>query len=889
MRPPSRRRDVERRFGEPRRSLGEGGIYRALLHLYPASFRGEYSDELTALFAERRRRTVGALPVGALWFEAIRDVIVNAGRVHLDILGQDLRYARRSLIRTPGFAITAILVTALGIGANTAVFSLTDEVFLRPLPYPDPHRLVMVWQNAPGYSRVEASPPNYRDWQRLSSSFEAMGAFTGRAANMVGGTEPRRLEGVVFSVDVLRILAVAPVLSRIFIDGEDVPGAQRTVILSHALWRSEFGGRPDVLGTKVRLDEVEHLVIGVMPASFTFPTRETQLWTPLELSADNGDDDRANNYLHVLARLNPGVSLEAARSEMNALTAQLEREYPKENRDNRATVHLLRDQVSAQSRLLLVGLSGASLCVLLIACTNLAGLLLARVLKRRKELAMRTAIGAGRERLVRQLLTESLLLSGAGGVLGVAVAIASVPLLARLVPTTLPVGEASAVDLRVLVFAAIVTVATGIGFGVIPALRIASDRDLSGLREGSRGGAGARTERLRSILVAAEVAASVVLLVSAGLLIRALWRVQSVDPGFRTANIVAIQTPLPITKYGSVARRVDFYSRILAEVRTLPGVKSAAYISFLPMVMRGGIWTVKLLGTSSVPEDADQDRSASLRFVSPGFFEALQIPLRAGRDISDSDTFESPGVVVVSESFVKRYLPGVDPIGRRIDFALRERTIVGVVGDVRFRGLERESEPQAYVSYRQVRDGNIIFYIPRELVIRAATNPTALVPSVRRIVRNADPDVPIAAVRTLDEVVAADTASRRTQLRVLGAFAALSLLLAGIGLHGLLSFTVSQRVPEISLRMVLGARAGDVLALVLRQVVMFCGVGAIVGMGLAYAAGRWMEGLLFGIQPGDLITFATAAGIAFVMTITGSLIPALRAIRVDPAIALRAE
>jgi putative ABC transport system permease protein len=864
-------------------------FYRALLHLYPASFRGEYRDELCAVVAERRRRTSGVLPVAAFWIGILLDTLANAARVHWDILRQDLRYARRGLTRTPGFAVTAILVTALGIGANTAVFSLTDQVFLRPLPYADADRLVMVWQNAPGYTHVEASPPNYLDWQRMNQSFETMGAFTGLAANMVGGTEPRRLDGAATSAEVLRMLGVRPLLGRIFNDEEDELGAPCTVILSYGLWRSEFGGRQDVLGKTVRLDEVAHVVIGVMPPAFTFPTREAQLWTPLEFSDENGDDDRGNNYLQVLARLRPGVAIEAARAEMNVIAEQLERQFPKENRDARATVHLLRDQVSAQSRLLLVGLTGASLCVLLIACTNLAGLLLARVLKRRNELAMRTAMGAGRERLVRQLLTESPLLSAAGGLLGVAVAIAAVPLLARLVPATLPVGEATAIDPRVLVFAAIVTVATGIGFGVVPAMRVVSDRDLSGLREGSRAGAGRRTERLRSILVASEVAASVVLLVSAGLLIRALWRVQSVEPGFNPTNVIAVQTPLPITKYGPTTRRVDLYSRILADVRALPGVTSAAYVSFLPMVMRGGIWNVKFLDAPGRVDEFGNDPSAILRFVTPGFFETLGISLRAGRDIRESDTLEANGVAVVSESFVKKYLPGVDPIGRRIDFALRERTIVGVVGDIRVRGLERVSEPQAYVSYRQVRDGNIIWYVPKELVIRSATNPTTFAPAIRRIIRTADPDVPIAAMRTLTEVVAADTASRSTQLRVLTAFAALSILLAGIGLHGLLSFAVSQRIQEISLRMALGARAGDVLGLVLRQVLILTVVGAVAGMALAYAAGRWMEGLLFGVRPGDLVTFSTAAGIALLMTISGSLFPSLRAVRVDPAAVLRSE
>jgi predicted permease len=861
-------------------------LYRALLYLYPASFRGEYREELCRLFADRRRRVSGLLPVAAFWLGAIQDVVGNAARVHLDILRQDLRYAGRSLARTRGFAVTAIIVSALGIGANTAVFSLTDQVFLRPLPYVDSDRLVKIWENVPGYTRMEASPPNFLDWRRRSTSFESMGAFQGLARNMLGGTEPRRLDGATFDANVLRILGVEPLLGRIFTDDDDRPGAPATVILSHALWRSDFGARADVLGTRVRLDEQEHVVIGVMPAAFMFPTREAQIWTPLQLEAD--ETDRDNNFLHVLARLKPDVSLAAAQAEINVVTEQLEREYPKENLRTRATVHSLRDQIPSQNRLMLVGLAGASLCVLLIACTNLAGLLLVRVLKRRKELAMRTALGAGRERLVRQLLTESLVLSLLGGLLGVVLAIVAVPLLARLVPPTLPVAEATAVDPRVLIFAALVTLATGVGFGVVPALRVAGDHDLSGLREGSRGGAGGRSERLRAILVAAEVAASVVLLVSAGLLVRAFWRVQSVDPGFRTENVVAVQTSIPVEKYAATGRRIDLYSRILSEVRPLPGVTSAAYISFLPMVMRGGIWPVEVEG-SAVPEDVRGQRAASLRYVTPEFFTTLQIPLRQGRDIRESDTQNAPGVAVVSESFAKRYWPGHDPIGRRFNFVFFPRTVVGIVGDVRVRGLERESEPQVYLSYQQVPDRAIRYYVPKELVVRSSTDASALLPAIRAIVRKADPELPISAARTLQQIVEADSASRVTQLRVLTAFAVLSLLLAGLGLHGLLSFAVSQRVPEISLRMALGARGGNVLSLILRQTLLLAAIGAIAGMALAYGAGRWMEGLLFGVRPGDLVTFSAAAGVALLMTISGSLLPALRAVRVDPATVLRAE
>jgi predicted permease len=862
-------------------------VYRLLLLLYPASFRGEYRDELCAVFAARRRRTAGLAAVTTLWLGAIADVFVNATRVHLDILRQDLRYARRSLARTPGFAVTAVLVTALGIGANTAVFSLTDQVFLRPLPYEDSDRLVKIWENVPGYTRMEASAPNFLDWRRMSTSFSSMGVFMGLATNLVGGSEPRRLEGATVGAEVIRMLGVTPWIGRIFTGDDDKLGAPATVILSYALWRSDFGGRADVLGTRIRLDDADYQVIGVMPPAFMFPTRETQVWTPIQL--DPSDTDRDNNSLHVLARLKPGVSLEAAQAEMNAVTEQLEREYPKENLRTRATVHMLRDQVSAQNRLMLVALTGASLCVLLIACTNLASLLLARVLKRRRELAMRTALGAGRERLVRQLLTESLVLSAVGGLLGIGVAVVAVPLLARLVPPALPVAEATAIDPRVLLFAALVTLATGLGFGVVPALRVASDRDLSGLREGSRGGAGGRTERLRALLVAAEVAASVVLLISAGLLIRALWRVQSVDPGFRTAQVVAVQTPVPIEKYAATGRRVDLYSRILSDVRSLPGVTSAAYISYLPMVMRGGIWAVEVEGPSTIPEELRGQRAASMRYVTPGFFTTLQIPMPQGRDISESDTQNAPGVAVVSESFAKRYWPGQNAIGKRFTFVSQLRTVVGVVGDIRVRGLERESEPQVYLSYQQVPDRMFRFYVPKELVVRSSVAPTTLLPALRGIVRKADPDLPISAARPLQDIVEADSVSRVTQLRVLTAFAVLSLLLAGIGLHGLLSFAVSQRVPEISLRMALGARGGDVLALILRQALLLAVCGTMVGMALAYAAGRWMEGLLFGVQPGDLVTFSAAAAVALVMTVSGSLLPAVRAVRVDPATVLRSE
>jgi putative ABC transport system permease protein len=860
-------------------------LYRALLHLYPSGFRTEYGNELCRVFAARRRDATNPASVLALWISAAADVAVNAALVHADILWQDLKYTARTLGRAPGFAVTAVLVTALGIGANTAVFSVTDQVLVRPLPYPDSQRLVKLWQSEMDYSRIELSPANYRDWRRMSTSFDVMAAWSENSMNLVGRGEPQRIDSAAVTADLLPVLGVQPVLGRLFGAEDDRAGAPGTVILSYGLWQRIFGAEREAIGSTVRLNEQMYTVIGVLPAGFSFPRREIDAWTTIRFGPDDFED-RTDNYIYVLGKLKAGVSLDQARSEMSVVTAQIAREYPREHSQTRATVVRLRDEVSRQARLLLAALFGASLCVLLIACTNLANLLLARALARRREVTVRAALGAGRERLVRQLLTESLVLALLGGGLGVAVAVVAVPLLAALVPTTLPIGDAT-IDGRVLAFAAVLTALTGVGFGVVPALRICSGSDLSALREGSRGGVGGQKERLRAALVTAEVMASVVLLISSGLLIRALLKVQATDPGFRTQGVLAVHTPLPMTAYGKTARRVDLYSRILADVRSLPGVTHAAYVTGLPMKMGGGIWPVQVAGAPDIL--ARSENPATLRYVTPGYFETLGIPLLRGRDVAESDTIDAQAVAVVSESLVRRHWPGQDPIGRQFNFALKDRVVVGVTADVRVRGLERQSEPQVYVPYKQVPDDSIIFYAPKELVIRSASEPATLAAAVRGIVRKADPDLPIAAVRTLQEVVDADSAPRLTQIRVLAAFTALAVLLAGLGLHGLLSFAVSQRIPEIGVRMALGAGSSDILKMVLGQAFVLAAIGGSVGLVLAYAAGRAMEALLAGVGPADAVTFAVAVALAMLMTLSGSLVPAMRAVRVDPTTAIRSE
>jgi putative ABC transport system permease protein len=872
-------------------------VYRALLHLFPASFRHEYGDEMTAVFARELRASTGVLSRLVLWARTILDVVANAARVHADILHQDLKYALRSLRRTPGFTITAVMVAALGIGATTATFSIADHVLLRPLPFSDPNRLVKLWETkvSQGYRRLEPSPPNYRDWKQTAKSFEGVEAYTQDGASLVGIGDPERLLGARTAGGVFRLLGVQAAIGRVIVESDVASETQNPLVISDSLWRSRFGSDAGIIGRTLTLDDATYVVVGVMPPGFYFPARGTDFWRPLRFISVNGDDDRGNHYLQVLARLKAGVTVEAARSELKVIAAQLERQYPKDQTESSASVNAWRDEVQQQPRMLLMALVGASICVLLIACTNLANLLLSRALARRPELALRAAVGASIDRLVRQMLTDSLLLAGAGGLLGVIIAVVSAPLVVRMVPTALPIAEVPPVDFRMLLVAAAVTLTTGIGFGVIPALRIGRKTDASALKEGVRGGTGRGTERLRSALVIAEIVASVVLLVSAGLLIQALLRVQQVDPGFRAENALTLRTTLPRPKYILTERRAQFYDRVISEVQALPGVGKAAYISFLPMTMRGGIWPILTTvpdPTSSqgfvAPDPRDQ-RNASLRFVTPGFFETIGTPILSGRDVSTSDTRDTPLVAVVSQSFARQQFPNQDPLGQGFAIGFGARTIVGVVGDIRVRGLERESEPQVYLPAAQLRDGQLGFYAPQDLVIRTTVPPSTLMTAVRSIVAKADPQQPISNMRPLEEVVALETAPRVVQLRVIGAFAVAAFALAAIGIHGLLGFTVAARGREIGVRIALGAKSLDILKMVVGRSALLAGIGVTIGVALAYAAGRSMQSLLAGVEPSNLTVFVAAVLLSLLMTIAGSLLPALRAVRVDPLTATRAE
>jgi putative ABC transport system permease protein len=878
-------------------------LYDALLRFYPASFRNEYGTEMRAVFKRRRRESAGPLAIAALWLSTVGEVLGNAALVHLDILRQDLGYSGRMLRRSPGFAITAILMVALGIGATTAAFSVTDFVLIRPLPFPDPDRLVKIWESTPGYPRIELSAPNYRDWKAAAKSFESMGVYHFESITITTSGEPRRLTGTSVSGDLFHTLGVAPVAGRTFTDADDLDGAPGTIVLSYRLWQTEFGGDPGIIGrsliAQVDVDAAPYTVIGVMPREFHFPKSDVLFWITNRFGErEYRPEERADNWLEAVGRLRPGATLEQARAEMDVIAAQSRQAYPKENKDTGAAVVRFGTEVSERSRLLLLALSGAAACMLLIACANLANLLLARALSRRRELAVRTAIGAGRERLVRQLMTESLLLAVVGGALGIAMAVAAVPLLTRLVPQTLPIAASPSVDIRVLLVAVALTAFTGAAFGLAPVVRVGASPDLEGLREGARSG-GVRKERLRAALVVTEIIASVVLLVSSGLLIRALLAVQATDPGFAPEGVLTMRTELPMPQYGHVVAREAYYARVLQDVRAIPGVKSAGFVSFLPISsFRGGIWPVTVKGDTEVGDGTrSANNVAAIRFVTPGYFDTLSIPVKRGRDVTDSDSRGRPFVALVSESFGKRYWPNQDPIGRHFSFGFSvapfigasDWEIVGVVGDVRFRGLERVSEPQVYLSSKQVPDDAITFYAPRSLAVRTSVPPTNIASAIRAAVRQADSKLPITEMQLLADMVDLETASRAVQVRVLSAFAIVAFVLAAIGIHGLLSFAVSQRVQEIGVRLALGAQSSDILSMILWRGVLLAIAGIVPGVLLAYAAGRSMEALLAGVRPTDGVTLAAAIALSFLMTVLGTLAPTVRALRVDPITALRAE
>jgi predicted permease len=865
-------------------------FYRLLLRLYPASFRADYAAELSRTFDERVRDH-GRM---AAAFAAIGDVVPNAFAAHWELLVQDLRYTARTLNGSRGFAIAAILVTALGVGANTATFSVADFALFRPLPYRNPEQLVRLCEGPKeggGWGCMnQLSPANYRDVENsATTAFESWGAFVGSAVNLVGKGEPVRIPGVQVTPGLLPLLGVPPLLGRLFDTtraGVAAASDANSVVISHSLWQTQLGSDDRILGTKLQLNGNPYVVIGVMPPGFRYPGDGVHVWRQLILP-DSAYRDRGDSWLDGVARLRGGATFEQGRAELATIFARMQREFPESNAETGFSFFRQRDYVAPRNRLTLLALCGASLCMLVLTCANLANLLLVRAAGRERELAVRAALGAGRDRLVRQMLTESVTLALLGGAAGIGAAALAMPLLGLLVPASLPLEGVPSLDTRVFALAAVFTALTGLGFGLIPAMRVGGVTGFSALREGARGGG--RRQRLRTVLVAIEVAVSAMLLIPTGLFIRAIERVQDVNPGFIASNVVTLRTQLPSPEYDEPAPRAAFYDQVLNGVRALPGVEMAAYTSGLPMVLTGGVAGVAIPGKPVAPQRRE---IVAIRFVSAQYFGALSIPLRRGRDVSDDDGPNRQLVAVVSESFVQRHFPGEDGLGRSFEIRNELRTIVGVVGDVKTRGLERTNEPQVYIPAKQPpAEGLGLLYVPKDLVIRASgqRGGLALIPAVREVVRQADAEQPISSVRMLTEVVEGQFETRTSQLRILGALAFLALLLAGVGIHGLLAFTVEQRGREIGVRLALGANPGGVARMVVVDATRMAVIGVIPGIVGAYVAAKSLSALLFGVEPGDPVTIAAVSVVCVATAVLAALRPAMRAARVDPMSALRAE
>ena len=857
-------------------------LYRALLRLYPRSFRVEYADELERAF-ETRHQGRGPLARASA---ALTDVLPNAVAVHGALLRQDVAYAVRSFGRTPGFAITAMLVVALGVGANTAALTLADYTFLRPFPYQDPDRLVKVYQ-AEADDRTnygDVSPRTFREWKEQQRSFSSMGAYSWRSSNLVSASEPRRVELVATTPEVLPLLGVRPAAGRFFSAEDTLTG--QAIILSHALWQTQFGSDQGIIGKFVRLDGVPHAVVGVMPPSFRFPQSSVDGWVP-QVFTPSSFEDPNDRFLFGIARLRDGLTPEQARLELNTISTQIARQYSNQlSYRTGSAVFSLRGEMPGSARSLIVALVGAALCILVLACANLASLFLARGAHRAREIAIRTALGAGRERLIRQLLTEALTLTSVGGAIGLAMASAGVPLLSRLIPGGLPVDGSPTVDDRILLVGIALVLITGLACGVAPAIRAGRTGPLDALRGTTRAGGG-RSRKVRAGLVILEIASSVVLLVSSGLLIRAVARVQAIDPGFGAENVLTLKTVLPLPRYDSTFRRVQFYDRVVLEVQALPGVQAAGYVTGLPLVMRGGIRTIVVPGATEPENDRE---TASIRYVSGRYFDALSIPLIRGRAFSATDATNGVQVAVVSETFARRYWPNDDPIGKRFLIGAvdrEERTVVGVVGDIRVRGLERRSEPQFYLPASQPGNASVGSYMPKDLVVKASVPPMSLVSSIKGIIRNADPEQSVSNVRPLASILAEETAPRVMQLRILVVLSVIALLIAAVGIHGLLTFTVAARSHELGVRRALGASGHTIVGLVFREGLALASVGIGLGVAGAYALARTMGAILSGVQPQDPLTIGIAATVCFTIAIVSCLRPARRAARVDPLDALR--
>jgi len=808
----------------------------------------------------------------------------------IETIFTDICYGLRSLLKRRAFTAIALLTLALGIGVNSAIFSAVDSILLRPLPLKDPERLVSMWEQTlrDGIQQNEAAPANFFDLQSQTQSFEQIGAYGPDDVNVTGDGEPERLDGQVVTANVFSILGVAPALGRTFSPNEDQLGQEHVVVLSDALWQRRFNRDPSIINRAVTLNGESFTVIGVMPRGFFFPEREIELWTPWAMEPEQ-KAGRGDHYLRLVARLKPGATVAGANAELAGIAQRLSAEYPRTNEGLGFVAHSLHQDYVGNLRLPILILFAAVGLVLLIACANVANLLLAQATTRRKEIAIRIALGARRWTIVRQLLVESLLLAAGGGVLGVLGALWGVAALARLLPESLSKLQNVSIDARVFLFTLGVSVLTAIVFGGVPALlasRTKPGATLSDVARDSAGGASGRN--VRRVLVVSEVALAVVLLVSAGLLIRSFQLLRNVDTGFRTENALTMRMVLPFPKYAKAETRRAFYDEVLPKIKELPGVESAGMITFLPLSFHGMNFNFSVEGQ---PAPGDTKLPFALfRVVSPDYFRAMGIPLRRGRYFDSRDSADAQPAVLVNRRLAEQYWPGEEAIGKRLKVGPLDSpnswlTVVGVVGDTRQTGLN-EQKLEFYVPYAQELRS---FMAPRDLVVRTKSDPAVIAAAVRRAVWSVDKDQPVSNVRTLDQVFAAAISQERFQALLLGLFAALALLLACVGLYGVISYAVVQRTHEIGVRMALGAQPLDVLRLVIRQGMSLTLAGLVIGVVAGTFVTRVLTDMLFGVTPRDPLTFAGVPVLLLLVALLACYIPARRATRIDPLIALRSE
>ena len=803
----------------------------------------------------------------------------------MQTLLQDLRYGARMLLKKPGFTLIAIGALALGIGANTAIFSVVNAALLRPLPYVESERLVVLYETNPqqGRDEINVSYPNFADWRAQSQSFEQLAALLYGGMILTGNDEPARLQVVAVSADFFAMLRVKPLRGRVFLPEEDKVGGAPVVVLSHALWQSRFGGDEGLIGRQITLDGKSRTVIGVMPPNFALPPGDqTEAWLALGALADQMQN-RGVHRLTAIGRLKPGVTLRQAQTELSTIASRIQQQFPDADPGHGVNVISGYESLTKNARPALLTLLVAVSFLLLIACVNVANLLMARAETRQKEIAIRTALGATRWRIVRQLLTESLLLAVMGGAAGLLLAAWGVDALAGTLPEDFPRVKEIGIDRVVFGFTGALSVLTGLIFGIIPALTRAKPALNETLKEGGRTSATFGRGRIRGALVVTEVALSLALLVGAGLLIKSFWRLMQVNPGFQTDHLLTMNVLLIGEKYKETRQVISFFRELPARLGALPGVKAVSAVNVLPISGGDSNGGLTIEGRDFPPA---QTPSASFRRILPNYFSAMGIPLKQGREFNERDTGEEK-VVIINEGMARRFWPDGDAIGKRIKVGPPQNepwlTIVGVAGDVKNIGLEADALLATYEPHAQRPWSSM------NLAIRTDADPSSLSAAVRGELRVMERDLLIRSLSTMDERIRLSVAPRRFNMTLFVVFAAFALLLAAVGVYGVMSYTVTQRTHEIGVRMALGAQSGAVLRLIVGQGLKLALIGVVIGLPAAFALTRWMEDLLFGVRPTDSWTYGAVAALLLLAALFACWIPARRAAKVDPMIALRHE